>query len=170
LSHAVGHKRRGKPEVILPRSHSPPLSHSNHVQPPTSVEPPPRRCTRTPPTSPSLPLPHHSLSLSPMPTRARPLETGASTARQHLQPHQWTPRHTAPVAQPVAIDRAACRPPRSPRSDCTAHTPWMPRACTAFLLMHACFSPQQHTNLHDIKATSPRHLCPAGSSPHSPCP
>jgi hypothetical protein len=168
LSHAVGHKRRGEPEAILPRYHSPPLSHSSHLQPPTSIELPPRRCTRTPPTSPSLPLPHHSLSLSPMLTRVRPLETGASTARQHLQLRQWTPRHTAPVAQPVAADRAACRPPRSPRSDHAAHAPWTLRACTVFPLVHARFSPQQHTNLHGIEATSPRHLCPARSSPHSP--
>jgi hypothetical protein len=154
----------------LPRSHSPLSITPATSTPPTSVEPPPRRCTRTPPASPSLPLPHHSLSLTPMTTRARPLEIGASTARQRLQPRQWTPRHTASVAQPVAADHAAGRPPHSLRSDRAAHAPWTPRACIAFPLVHARFPPWQHTNLQGIEATSPRHPCPACSSPHSPWP
>jgi hypothetical protein len=95
-----------------------------------------------------------------MPTRARPLETGASIARQRPQLRQWTPRHTAPIAQPAAATTPPVGHPPSPRSDRAVHMPWTPRACAAFPLVHTCFPSQPHTSLQGIEATSPRDPCP----------
>jgi hypothetical protein len=151
-------------------SSPPSLSLTHHLQPPIGNEPLPRRSTRTPSASHSPSLPHHSLSLSPKPTGARPLETKASTASQPLLPRQSTPRDTTHVAQPEAADHATRRPLHGPRSDRAAHAPWTPRACIAFLLVHACSPPQPHTSLHGIEHATPRHPCPARSSTHSPWP
>jgi hypothetical protein len=153
----------------LPKSHSPPLSHSSHLQPPTSVEQPPRGAPG--PHLQDTHLPYLTTPLSHADVdQITPLETEASTARQRLQPRQWMARHTAPVAQPSAADHTACRPPRSPCSNYAAHAPWTPRACAAFPTVHARFSHPQHTSLYGIETTSPRHHCPARSSPHLPWP
>jgi hypothetical protein len=126
--------------------------------------------TRTPPARHSPPLPHHSSLSRADADQSAPLETEASTTRQRLQPRQWMTRHTAPIAQPSAADRTACRPPCNPRSDRAEHTQWTPRGCAAFPTEHARFSFPRHTSLHGIEPTSPCHHCPACSSPPLPWP
>jgi hypothetical protein len=100
-------------------------------KPPIGDEPLPRRSPRTPPASHSSSPPHQSLSLSLMPTGARPLETKASPASQQPLPCQSTPRHAAHVAQPAAADHADRR---ALSSLCSA----LASACSAHRERHVC--------------------------------
>jgi hypothetical protein len=86
-----------------------------------------------------------------MPTVRMPVETKASVARQSLLPHHQRPLAIVDATQSLPATPTGRRSRRSPCSDRAACTPWMPRACIAFPIVHASTPLALHTVLHGIE-------------------
>jgi hypothetical protein len=157
----LGHKEGEEPEAIFAKISLLPLSHPLRLRPPIGDELPPRRTPTTPLASHRNPYTSPSLSPSPTPTVRTPVETKASAARQPLLPRHQRPLATVDATQSLPAALTSHRSRRSPCSDRAACTPWMPRACIAFPLVHASTPLAPHTVLHGIERTFTRHTRPA---------
>jgi hypothetical protein len=115
----------------------------------------------TPPASHPDPCTSPSLFLSLTPTVRTPVETQASVASQPLLPRHQRPLSTVDTTQSMPAAPTGRRPCSCPYSDRVEHTPWTPRACTTFPLVHMSPPLALHTILHDIECAFTQHTCPA---------
>jgi hypothetical protein len=102
-----------------------------------------------------------SLFLSPTPTMRTPVETEASAASQPLLPHHQHSLATIDATQSMPAAPTGHRPRNRPRSNRVKHAPWMPRACTAFPLVHMSSPLMPHTVLHGIEHAFTQRTRPA---------